>query len=80
MAELIAPRNYRLTLLLRGQRGTEQAMGTPTPAWARVVVLDAAVTQLPIAESDLGIPWNWRIGPAARAVSDASYAARILAA
>ena len=30
---------------------------------------------LPIAEADLGLPWNWRIGPAARAVSDASYTA-----
>jgi hypothetical protein len=76
VAELIAPRRYRLTRLLRGQRGTEHAMGTPTPAGARVVVLDAAVTQLPIAEADLGIPWNWRIGPAARAVSDPSYTAR----
>ena len=27
---------------------------------------------LPISEADLGLPWNWRIGPAARAVSDAS--------
>jgi hypothetical protein len=75
-AELIAPRRYRLTRLLRGQRGTEAAMGNPTPAGARVVVLDTGVVQLPIAEADLGIPWNWRIGPAARAVSDASYAAR----
>ena len=28
-----------------------------------------------LAEADLGLPWNWRVGPAARAVSDASYAA-----
>jgi hypothetical protein len=74
-AELIAPGRYRLTRLLRGQRGTEAAMGNPTPAGARVVVLDSALAPLPIAEADLGLPWNWRIGPAARAVSDASYAA-----
>ncbi|ATQ56665.1 baseplate multidomain protein megatron [Paracoccus yeei] len=74
-AELIAPGRYRLTRLLRGQRGTEYAMGTPAPAGARVVVLDTALSSLPIAEADLGLPWNWRIGPAARAVSDASYAA-----
>jgi hypothetical protein len=74
-AELIAPGRYRLTRLLRGQRGTEDAMGNPTPAGARVVVLDSALTPLPIAEADLGLPWNWRIGPAARAVSDASYTA-----
>ena len=75
VAELIAPGRYRLTRLLRGQRGTEAAMGNPTPAGARVVVLDSALALLPIAEADLGLPWNWRIGPAARAVSDASYTA-----
>jgi hypothetical protein len=74
-AELIAPGRYRLTRLLRGQRGTEAAMGNPAPAGARVVMLDSAIAPLPIAEADLGLPWNWRIGPAARAVSDASYAA-----
>jgi hypothetical protein len=74
-AELIAPSRYRLTRLLRGQRGTEAAMGNPTPAGARVVVLDSALAPLPIAEADLGLPWKWRIGPAARAVSDASYTA-----
>jgi hypothetical protein len=36
-AELIAPGRYRLTRLLRGQRGTEGAMGNPPPAGARVV-------------------------------------------
>jgi hypothetical protein len=74
-AELIAAGRYRLTRLLRGQRGTEHAMGNPTPAGARVVVLDTTLAPLPIAEADLGLPWNWRVGPAARAVSDASYAA-----
>jgi hypothetical protein len=74
-AELIAPGRYRLTRLLRGQRGTEGAMGNPAPAGTRVVVLDSALAPLPIAEADLGLPWNWRIGPAARAVSDASYTA-----
>jgi hypothetical protein len=74
-AELISPGRYRLTRLLRGQRGTEHAMGNPAPAGARVVVLDPALASLPIAEADLGLPWNWRVGPAARAVSDASYAA-----
>ncbi|MCC6009192.1 MAG: glycoside hydrolase/phage tail family protein, partial [Rhodobacteraceae bacterium] len=74
-AELIAPWRYRLTRLLRGQRGTEGAMGDPTPEGARVVVLDDSLTALPIAEADLGLPWNWRIGPAARPPSDDSYLA-----
>ena len=75
-AELLAPGRYRLTRLLRGQRGTESAMGNPAPAGARVVVLDPALASLPIAEADLGIPWNWRIGPASRPVSDETYVAQ----
>jgi hypothetical protein len=75
-AELLAPGRYRLTRLLRGQRGTEGAMGNPAPAGARVVVLDDALASLPIAEADLGIPWNWRIGPASRPVSDETYVAQ----
>ena len=78
-AELIAPSRYRLTRLLRGQRGTEGAMGNPAPAGARVVVLDASLASLPIAEADLGIPWNWRIGPAGRPVSDETYVAQTFA-
>ncbi len=72
-AELLAPGRYRLTRLLRGQRGTEGAMGNPAPTGARVVVLDAALAPLPIAEADLGLPWNWRVGPASRPVSDETY-------
>lgn len=39
-ADPIAPGRYRLTRLLRGQRGTEGATGNPAPAAARAVVLD----------------------------------------
>jgi len=41
-----------------------------------VVVLDESLASLPIAEADLGIPWNWRIGPASRPVSDETYVAQ----
>jgi len=75
-AELLAPGRYRLARLLRGQRGTEGAMGNPAPAGARVVVLDDSLASLLIAEADLDIPWNWRIGPASRPVSDDAYVAR----
>ncbi|RBI83519.1 hypothetical protein DRV85_15820 [Rhodosalinus halophilus] len=76
LAELLAPSRYRLTRLLRGQRGTEGAMGDLAPAGARVVVLDESLASLPIAEADLGIPWNWRIGPASRPVTDETYVAQ----
>ena len=51
-------------------------MSNPAPAGARVVVLDNSLASLPIAEADLSIPWNWRIGPASRPVSDETYVAR----
>ena len=51
-------------------------MGNPAPAGARVVVLDDSLASLPISEADLAIPWNWRIGPASRPVSDETYVAR----
>jgi hypothetical protein len=74
-AELIAPGRYRLTRLLRGQRGTENAVANLVATGARVVVLDSTVPPLPISEADLGLPWNWRVGPASRAVSDDTYVA-----
>jgi hypothetical protein len=45
------------------------------PTGARVVVLDTALATLPIAEADLGLPWNWRIGPASKPVSDETFVA-----
>jgi hypothetical protein len=74
-AELIAPGRYRLTRLLRGQRGTEGAVVSMVPTGTRVVVLDATLASLPISEADLGLPWNWRIGPASRPVSDETFVA-----
>lgn len=74
-AELIAPGRYRLTRLLRGQRGTEGAIASMVPTGARIVVLDTAVATLPISEADLGMPWNWRIGPASKPVSDETFVA-----
>jgi hypothetical protein len=74
-AELIAPGRYRLTRLLRGQRGTENAVISMVPTGARVVVLDATLASLPISEADLGLPWNWRIGPASKPVSDDTFVA-----
>ena len=75
-AELIARGRYRLSRLLRGQRGTDADMAPMVSEGARVVVLDTALAPLPVAEADLGLPWNWRIGPSARPVSDDSYLAR----
>ena len=74
-AELLAPRQYRLSRLLRGQRGTETDMAPMVPTGALVVVLDTMLAPLAVSEAELGLPWNWRIGPASRPVSDESFAA-----
>ncbi|MDO5606110.1 MAG: glycoside hydrolase TIM-barrel-like domain-containing protein [Paracoccus sp. (in: a-proteobacteria)] len=74
-AELLAPGRYRLSRLLRGQRGTEAAMGPVAVAGVRIVLLDDALADLPVTLADLGLPANWRIGPAAKPVSDPSFAA-----
>ena len=75
-AELVGPRRYRLSRLLRGQRGTEWAMSPMVAAGARIVELDQA-RELPIGIGDLGTPWNWRIGPSSRPVSDERYEAAV---
>lgn len=68
--ELVAPRRYNFRRLLRGQRGTEFAMGNPAPAGARVVVLDLAIEDVPIPESQVGQARTFRIGPAQLPVTD----------
>ena len=50
-------------------------MGAPAPAGARVVLLDEALTPLPVGEAALGLAANWRVGPAQKPVSDRSYRA-----
>ncbi|KAB7742818.1 hypothetical protein F2P47_01430 [Parvibaculum sedimenti] len=79
-AELVAPGQYVLRRLLRGQLGTESAMRAPAPEGARVVVLDSAVVPLPISADTLGLSFNWRCGPAARTPDDSSYAEIVFAA
>ena len=72
-AELVAPNTYRLTRLLRGQRGTEDAIRPTVEAGARVVLLDGQLVSLPVAIGDIGRPWQWRIGPAGLPHSDDAY-------
>ena len=69
-AALQSPGRWKLTHLLRGQFGTEDAIANPAPAGARVVVVNSAVTPVAISESDVGLPANWRIGPSTAAAAD----------
>lgn len=69
-ASLVTPGRWRLTRLLRGLLGSEDAIGDPAPIGARVVVLDPAVVPVPIRQGEFGAPWQWRVGPGDLPASD----------
>jgi hypothetical protein len=73
IATLVAPGRYSLTRLLRGQFGTEDAMVTSLAAGARFVVLDSTVQRAPVLLSEIGLPFQWRIGPASLPVADDTF-------
>jgi hypothetical protein len=73
-AELIAPGQYRLRGLLRGQAGTESAMAAGAAADARFVLINAAIAELGLGESERGLPRVWAYGPARKPMDDPSYA------
>ncbi len=78
-AELVAPQEWRLTKLLRGQRGTEQAMKSPVAAGARVVVLDETLAQLALEGTEARLPHSYIWGPAGRPISDPAFQTATLA-
>ncbi|NOX40892.1 MAG: hypothetical protein GXP05_10355, partial [Alphaproteobacteria bacterium] len=69
-ATLISAGRYSLKRLLRGQRGTEDAIGNLVLSGAKIVLLDTSLQPLSLAVADLGIAWNMRTGPASAAPSD----------
>ena len=69
-ATLISPGRWRLSRLLRGQSGTEDAIVPLAPLGSRVVILGQPLVSLPITEGELGMPWNWLFGPIDRSASD----------
>ncbi len=72
-AELIAPREYMLSGLLRGQAGTDGVMPESWPAGTDFVLLDGAVAQVWLPASVRGLERHYRVGPSVRAYDDASY-------
>ncbi len=71
-AELIGPNTYKLTRLLRGQKGTEDAMGQ-IPRGANVVFIDDAVQEMGFDTEDIDNLHYIRFGPATRDIGDESY-------
>lgn len=72
-AEPVGEDEWLISDRLRGQAGTDAVMPLVWPEGSLVVVLDGAVRQLPLAPSTRGVAHHYRIGPALRAVDDASY-------
>jgi GTA TIM-barrel-like domain/Putative phage tail protein len=72
-AELIAPRAYKLSGLLRGLGGTEGAMRNPVAAGARAVILDGALVQPGFSFDQRSLTFTYRYGPAGEAFSDPAY-------
>lgn len=62
--ELIGPRTFRLSQMVRGLGGSEAMAGRMLAAGARVVVLDGAAAALTSSLDDLGRRFRYRIGPA----------------
>jgi hypothetical protein len=72
-AELVAPREYVLGELLRGQAGTDGVMPEIWPAGTEFVLLDGAVTQVALPVAARGLERHFRVGPAVRGYDDPSY-------
>jgi hypothetical protein len=76
-ATLVAPATYELSLLLRGQQGTEGEMTTSLSAGARFVLLDAALTTLDLTPDEIGLPFNWRYGASNRDLGSTAFATTV---
>ncbi|MCD4658602.1 glycoside hydrolase TIM-barrel-like domain-containing protein [Agrobacterium sp.] len=70
-AEEIAPKRWRLSVLLRGLAGTEDGSAASAPAGAPAVMLDAAVQPLGLAASERGRRLNWIVEAAGKAGASA---------
>ncbi|MEL7114210.1 MAG: glycoside hydrolase/phage tail family protein [Pseudomonadota bacterium] len=72
-AELVGERTYDLSARLRGQLGTDGIMPTSWAPGSLVVIVNAALTQIDLAQSARGLARHYRIGPAQRSFDDSSY-------
>lgn len=62
-AEEVAADRWRISGLLRGQGGTDDAMASGAPAGARFVLLDSAIRPAGLKAGERGLALNWRVGP-----------------
>ncbi|HET7849890.1 MAG TPA: phage tail protein, partial [Pseudolabrys sp.] len=71
-AALVGDNTYMLSRLLRGQLGSEWAMGAPLPAGAPFVLLDANIVSVASGADALERPLSLRIVAATRDIADPS--------
>lgn len=76
-AQLVAPNTYELRLRLRGQAGSDGIMPDVWPSGSYIVLLNAAAQQIALDASERNLARYYRIGPAGRAVDDASYVEKV---
>ncbi len=69
-AELVAPGTWRLTMLLRGQRGSGPELVPERPAGSFFVLLNGALAPLPLSVAEKGADITLRAGPSARDMTD----------
>lgn len=72
-AKLVSAGVWDIAIRLRGQAGTDAFMPAVWPAGSTVVLLDGAALQVDLPPSARNQLRHWRIGPASRALDDASY-------
>jgi len=72
-ATLVAERTYDLGGRLRGQAGTDGIMPDVWPTGSVLVILNSALQQIDLAQSERGLARHYRIGPAQRSFDDPSY-------
>lgn len=61
-AELVDVDTYRLSGLLRGQQGSDEAMSAGAGAGATVVLLTGSECRLDVADWERGLDLTWRVG------------------
>jgi hypothetical protein len=52
-------------------------MRNPVPAGARIVILDAKLRQVDMTAADIGLPFNWKYGPAPYDIGNTAYAGKL---
>jgi hypothetical protein len=72
-AEEISPQLWRLSGLLRGQLGTDDAMIAGAPGGSDFVMIDDAVRPVGLMASEAGLLLNWRVGPSGSDLSSANF-------